>query len=279
VLLSRARNIKPGFFENDSLAECSAYARLLFIGLWTLADRRGILEYRPKRIAAAIFPYERLDIEKLLTELSEGDFIQRYEANSVRGILIPTFCKHQNPHQNEKPSDVPAPEQYESTPVQVREQYQSDPAESLLLNHESGNMKEESKTSSPEYPPDFLAFWNAYPPGSGSKLKSFQYWRKVKAEHDAIMVGVAEWHESERWVKGYVKACEIWLRDRLWENPPPPMIVVYPEHIRIRQDRWDAESIETGVNPKDRPYPPPLLEAMAEYRESLRNGRKNGAAS
>jgi hypothetical protein len=278
--MSRARNIKPGFFENDELAECSAYARLLFIGLWTLADRRGILEDRPKRIAAAIFPYEQLDIEQLLTELSERGFVERYTVGDRRGILIPAFCKHQNPHQNESANSLPAPEQHQSTPVQVRELHKSDPDESLLLNHESGNMKEESKTSSPEYPPEFLAFWDLYPPGSGSKLKSYQHWRKVKSEHESIMAGVSAWHESERWIKGYVKACEIWLRDRLWENPPPPMVIVYPEHIRERMERWDMETVhELGRSIKDRPYPAPLLQVMTEYRESLRNGRKNGAAS
>lgn len=35
----RARNIKPGFFSNDLLPECEPLARLLFIGLWCMADK------------------------------------------------------------------------------------------------------------------------------------------------------------------------------------------------------------------------------------------------
>jgi len=35
----RARNIKPGFFSNEDLAECSPWSRLCFAGLWLLADR------------------------------------------------------------------------------------------------------------------------------------------------------------------------------------------------------------------------------------------------
>ncbi len=38
--------IKPGFFANDDLAECEPLARLLFIGLWTIADSRGVLEHK-----------------------------------------------------------------------------------------------------------------------------------------------------------------------------------------------------------------------------------------
>lgn len=45
----RARDIKPGFFKNDQLADCSMAARLLFPGLWMMADREGRLENRPKK--------------------------------------------------------------------------------------------------------------------------------------------------------------------------------------------------------------------------------------
>lgn len=70
--------------------------------------------------------------------------------------------------------------------------------------------------------PMFLELWEAYPKGSGSKQKSYQQWRKIKHRHEEIMAGLAQWKNSERWAKGYVKACEIWLRDGMWENPPEP---------------------------------------------------------
>ena len=56
--MARARNIKPGFFRNSDLVELPMDARLLFIGLWTLADRMGRLEDRPKQIKMEIFPAE-----------------------------------------------------------------------------------------------------------------------------------------------------------------------------------------------------------------------------
>jgi hypothetical protein len=48
--MPRTRQIKPGFFKNDELAELPIEARLLFAGLWTIADREGRLEDRPKKI-------------------------------------------------------------------------------------------------------------------------------------------------------------------------------------------------------------------------------------
>ena len=55
--MARARNIKPGFFKNEFLADLPFETRLLFIGLWTLADREGRLEDRPRKIKMELFAY------------------------------------------------------------------------------------------------------------------------------------------------------------------------------------------------------------------------------
>lgn len=107
--MARSRNIKPSFFTNDKLAEVDPLGRLLFAGLWTLADRRGRLEDRPKKIKAEILPYDSCDSNSLLNELVSGGFIVRYEANGTRFIQIVAFEKHQNPHVKEAESTIPAP--------------------------------------------------------------------------------------------------------------------------------------------------------------------------
>jgi hypothetical protein len=117
--LARSRNIKPGFFTNDELAEIEPLGRLLFAGLWTIADRDGRLEDRPKKIKAEVLPYDNCDIDSLLQELANRKFIFRYEVNGERYIQILTFNEHQNPHRNEKPSNIPAPDLYSTSTVQV----------------------------------------------------------------------------------------------------------------------------------------------------------------
>jgi hypothetical protein len=103
--LARSRNIKPGFFDNEVLAECKFESRLLFAGLWTIADREGRLENRPRKIKADIFPYDNVNINKLLDELAgkndkdgKPSFITRYTIHGVDYIQIMNFKKHQNPH-------------------------------------------------------------------------------------------------------------------------------------------------------------------------------------
>jgi hypothetical protein len=109
--MARARNIKPGFFKNEDLAECTPWARLCFIGLWTLADREGRLEDRPKRIKGELFAFDAIEVEPLLQELEHRrGFIQRYRVSEQALIQILNFGKHQNPHHREAPSTLPAPD-------------------------------------------------------------------------------------------------------------------------------------------------------------------------
>lgn len=107
--MARARNIKPGFYKNEDLAECSVWARLIYPGLWMLADRDGRLEDRPKRIKGELLPFDAVDVEPLLRELDARKFIHRYESDSVRYIQILKFGKHQTPHYTEKKSLIPPP--------------------------------------------------------------------------------------------------------------------------------------------------------------------------
>ena len=105
--MARSRNIKPGFFTNEDMVELGFATRLLFAGLWTVADRKGRLQDRPKKIKIDIFPADNVDADVMLQELHDSKFIVRYEVNGVRYIQITNWSKHQNPHHTEKASEIP----------------------------------------------------------------------------------------------------------------------------------------------------------------------------
>ena len=105
----RARLLKPGFFTNEDLARLPVRARLLFAGLWCLADREGRLEDRPERIKAALFPYERVRIEPLIALLHSAGFVKKYTAAYTPCLALPRFGKYQQPHHREPPSLLPPP--------------------------------------------------------------------------------------------------------------------------------------------------------------------------
>ena len=144
--MARARNIKPGFFSNDVLAECEPLARLLFAGLWTTADREGKLEDRPKRIKAELLPYDDCNIDALLDALHSKGFILRYSVENQQLIQILAFTKHQNPHKNEVHSTLPQPEQHSTSTVQTPEQHSTNRADSLNLIPDSIDISAKADT-------------------------------------------------------------------------------------------------------------------------------------
>lgn len=122
--MARSRNIKPGFFTNDELAECSPHARLLFAGLWTIADKEGRLDDRPKKVKALVLPFDNVDCDELLQQLHDRKFIQRYQIQDGAFIQITNWKKHQNPHCKEAPSEIP--EYCEADTKQEEEQVKED---------------------------------------------------------------------------------------------------------------------------------------------------------
>ena len=55
--MARARNIKPAFFTNEQVSENCPLGRLLFIGLWTMADYKGDLEWKEKTLKIGLLSF------------------------------------------------------------------------------------------------------------------------------------------------------------------------------------------------------------------------------
>lgn len=140
--MARARNIKPAFFDNDELAENDPLGRLLFIGLWTLADHKGNLEWRAKRIKKQILAYDNCDIEKLAINLDKSGFIRFYSDGENIFVNVLNFNKHQNPHKNEKEKGTEIPD-YSDSMRQVID------LNTLTINHDLSGLKRNESDSNP----------------------------------------------------------------------------------------------------------------------------------
>lgn len=150
--MARSRNIKPGFFTNDRLAEKPPLTRILFAALWPIADREGRLEDRPKKIKALCLPFDDCDVDAALDDLATGDdpFIIRYEVDGRKYLQVVNWPRHQSPHVREPESVIPpAPDKpvLGTSPVSA-EPVGSGKRESGIRNQESGKGNQEgAKTS------------------------------------------------------------------------------------------------------------------------------------
>lgn len=108
--MARIRSVKPELFHHEGLASCSPHARLLFIAMLQLADRRGRFRWLPMQVHAHAFPYEpELSVHDLAEELRGIGCVQVYRAGEKRYVDILNFTKHQRVPNSEKPSTAPEP--------------------------------------------------------------------------------------------------------------------------------------------------------------------------
>lgn len=257
--MARARNIKPKFFTNQELVELPFSTRLLFIGLWTLADRAGRMEDKPKRIKMEIFPADNVDVDAALNELQSAGLIQRYAANGTRYLAVLAFLKHQNPHHKEAASTIPEPE---ALPA-LHKHKASDSggneggsnlgqasdfgaveggvnrADSLIpdslnripdsglsdsLNPESGKERTASARKPAFQMLGFNEFWLHYP-RKGKKPATEEQWSLLSPDPDlrvTILASLEDWKQSRQWSdKNFIPMPEKWLKQRQWEDEVP----------------------------------------------------------
>lgn len=210
--MARIRSIKPGFFLNEQLADLPYQWRLLFIGLWTQADREGRLEDRPMRLKAVLFPYDDLNVDQGLGCLANAGLVIRYDTEEgQRLIAIPTWNKHQLPHVKEQPSELPAPEHVTCTVL----------APDLHFRKGADPDPEGSGSGTAAHEARFERFWAVYPRRVG-KGAAQSVWMRLKPSDeltDAILGAVEAQAQTPQWTKDggqFVPHPKTWLSQKRW---------------------------------------------------------------
>ena len=101
------RTIKATFFTSDDIVSLSPLARLLYIALWTEADREGRLYWRPGNFKLRFLPGDGCDIYALCGELLESGLVVTYVVDGKTYAEIPTFTRHQSINVRERKSVLP----------------------------------------------------------------------------------------------------------------------------------------------------------------------------
>jgi hypothetical protein len=250
----RSRNIKPGFFENEKLAELPALTRILFAGLWCYADREGRFEWRPKRIKALILPYDDCNVEEMLMSLHAAKFLYTYTTGNDMFGLLPKFKVHQNPHPHEAKSILPSPPenveqiQCHDMSLQCNVMSRECNADILIpdiLIPERATLSILPFSEKPEngdrakvkqrhvYGKDFERAWSNHGRKDGSKYKAEKKWKHLTKigelpSLDEILEAQDRAKQTTKWRDGYCPYFETWLNGRMWETAgedaePDPM--------------------------------------------------------
>lgn len=256
--MPRIRYLKPDFFKDEDLATLPYEYRLLFAGLWGLADKAGRLEDRPERIKAELFPYDNVDVSKGLVRLSQSKngshtpFIHRYLTDRQRYIQIVNWNKHQKPHHTEKESEIPP-----APPLTDNGETRTDNGKAA---RSESDVKEPLpngaitvKREKPAILEEFEAFWQKLPHkvGKGEARKAYITARKQTSKEE-IHAGLVKYQTYENMRK---------QRDLTGFRPLHPA-------TWLNQERWADEVQEKATDGL------PEKTRLQEIHEICEEGRK-----
>lgn len=98
---------------------------LVFLGLWSLSDKAGRFEWKPKTMKLDILPFIKFDIEESMMLLVEHEFVTKYEVAGKHYGQVDTFTIHQriSGKEAQESSHLPSPVLHgEATGKQLRKQ-------------------------------------------------------------------------------------------------------------------------------------------------------------
>ena len=83
--MARKRMVDPSIWQSEDFSKLSTLAKLVFIGLFSLADDEGRGRANPTYLKSSLFPYNEdmrsADIEKTLSEISSNMSVVFYSCN------------------------------------------------------------------------------------------------------------------------------------------------------------------------------------------------------
>lgn len=225
IKMARARNIKPAFFQNENLADLKPIERLAFIGLWTIADFKGCLEYRSKRLKVQLLPYDNCDIDLIMESLEKSGFIRIYSVNEHTYIKVVNFEKHQNPHKNEREAGSDIPDFIEND-YKINDMDKDGIKTDNIGTARADSLNLIPETLKPmrsEIMDDFDIFYQSYPKKVG-KDKAKESWKKKRPPLDIVLQALQWQIQSEDWKKEsgkYIPHPATYLNQGRWQDEPP----------------------------------------------------------
>jgi hypothetical protein len=221
--VARIRTIKPDYWTDERVGECSVSARLLFIACWNFADDYGGLDRSSKQLKAQAFPYDAIDCEPLVQELLGGGLLVEYVKDGKTYLHIKGFRKHQKVEKPAKPRIPVYDDSFNSRGVLTEP---SPTSSGLFLGREGKGTKERQLAAKrPSVGARFAEFWAAYPK-KVKKKDAEKVWqsKRLDATADVLLADIKRrGSEDRRWLGGFVPDPPTYLRGERWTDAIEPV--------------------------------------------------------
>lgn len=172
--MARKRMIDPNIWQSEDFSKLSTLAKLVFIGLFSLADDEGRGRSNPVYLKSNLFPYEEgirsADIDKTLSEISSNMSVIFYSCDGSKYYSLYNWNTWQK---IDKPSKSKIPEYDEKTMQKI-----FDDNSTSVRRKVSPNIKEKEKNNNEQKKillEHFNLIWEKYPNKKG-KAKAIEYY-------------------------------------------------------------------------------------------------------
>lgn len=263
--MARIRTVKPEYWTDERIGECSVSARLLFIASWNFADDHGGLDRSAKQLKAQAFPYDNIDCEPLVQELLDQRLLIEYEVDGKKYLHIKGFRTHQKVEKPARPR-VPLYEQ-DASPPRVLHESSPSPPRLVAVSSLEGNVMEGKgrdvcmREPIPEvaqavHSEEFRKLKSTYPAFTGRQdWLNAEHYCRVRIDRDG-----ATWPQLIEAVSRYRAYCDAggvsgpqyvmtpgkffsaddkpW--EHLWTSPPTKSQVKQDKNISVAQ-QWLAQ--------------------------------------
>ena len=257
----RIRSLKPEFFDSPSTAAAGPWARLLFMGMWCMADDWGVGPANPKELAASIFPnddqWTSKELPSLCKEVADSYGVVFYTHRGRPYFQIPTWEDHQITQRRAKrrypTADDPEsvldqaspelPSIRKEVPCEDKEKSSSEQGNRGSGEQGSRGTSAARKTTpkpKPVEPDTFPDWYQAYPRHEG-RAKAVEAYIKALSTVDAdtlhqAAVHTAAYHAREQTPAKYIPLPATWLNQGRWTDDsakaPAPQARPKPEWLK-----------------------------------------------
>ena len=141
--MARKRMIDPNIWQSEDFSKLSTLGKLVFIGLFSLADDEGRGRSNPVYLKSTLFPYEEgirsADIDKTLSEISSNMSVIFYSCNGSSYYSLYNWNTWQK---IDRPTESKIPEYDETTMQRLFDEHSTSPRRVIAPNKKEDNRKE-----------------------------------------------------------------------------------------------------------------------------------------
>ncbi len=193
---------------------------LLYTWLIPHTDDYGRMEGDAMSVKAKVLPMRintEMEVDQDLDLLENAGLIERYKVDKEQYLEILNFDSFQTFR-----SDRPRRSEYPDKEGKLTEDNHMDTNGVPVGDNAPPKIREvkgrEVKLSKDIYTPKFDEFWKLYPKKVG-KPKTFDLWKSLSLkEMDSILEDVPKRKLDDKWINGFIKDPERYIKNRQWED-------------------------------------------------------------